>query len=123
MTEDSEVRWHEVPEAKDLWQGDITDAEVDGEQVLIVHHLDGSFAAFQGVCPHQEVLLADGTWNEDAGTLRCSGHEWEFDLTTGVGINPTGCPLYRYLVEEDEGIVRVGIPQDGKSHYNRYQEA
>jgi toluene monooxygenase system ferredoxin subunit len=122
VIEGSPVHWHEVPEAEDLWEGDIIDAEVDGEQVLIVHHLDGSYAAFQGVCPHQEVLLADGTWNEDKGTLRCSGHEWEFDLKSGVGINPTGCPLYRYPVDDVEGSVRVGIPQDGKSHYNRYQE-
>lgn len=55
-----EVKWVEVPEAQDLWEGDLVDAEIDGEQVVIVHHLDGTYAAFQGMCPHQEVLLADG---------------------------------------------------------------
>lgn len=120
---DAALRWVEVPEAQDLWEGDLIDAEVDGEQVLIVHHLDGSFAAYQGLCPHQEVLLADGKWDEEAVTLECSGHSWLFDLKTGAGVNPAGCRLYQYPVEVADGVVRVGIPQDGLIHYNRYQEA
>jgi toluene monooxygenase system ferredoxin subunit len=122
-TPDAPVRWFDVPEADGLWEGDLVDAEVDGEQVLVVHHLDGSFAAYQGVCPHQEVLLADGTWDEDTGTLTCRGHNWEFDLKAGVGINPSGCSLYRYRVEAADGVVRVGIPQDGAAHYNRCRES
>lgn len=116
------VKWVEVPEAEDLWEGELVDAEVAGEQVLIVHHLDGSFAAYQGVCPHQEILLADGKWNEENAVLICSGHDWEFDLQAGVGINPAGCRLYRYPVEAADGVVRVGIPQDGQTHYNRCRE-
>ncbi|MBS4730345.1 Rieske 2Fe-2S domain-containing protein [Mycobacterium sp. SM1] len=119
---DPAVHWVEVPEAEDLWEGDLIDAEVDGEQVLIVHHLDGSFAAYQGLCPHQEMLLADGPWDADASRLRCPGHDWEFDLKTGVGINPAGCRLYRYGVQVIDGRVRIGIPQDGQPHYYRYQE-
>ncbi len=121
---DAALRWVEAPEARDLWEGDLIDAEVDGEQVLIVHHLDGTFAAYQGLCPHQEVLLADGKWDEGAATLECPGHAWLFDLRTGEGVNPAGCRLYQYPVEAAaSGVVRVGIPQDGLIHYNRYQEA
>jgi len=120
---DAPLKWVEVPEAQDLWEGDLVDAEVDGEQVLIVHHLDGSFAAYQGLCPHQEVLLADGKWEEESATLECSGHAWQFDMRSGEGINPAGCRLYQFPLEVIEGIVRIGIPQDGLVHYNRYQEA
>ncbi|GAB2985084.1 Rieske 2Fe-2S domain-containing protein [Amycolatopsis acidiphila] len=119
---DAPVQWFDVPEAEGLWEGDLIDAEVAGEQVLVVHHLDGSFAAYQGLCPHQEILLADGKWDEEKSTLTCSGHDWEFDLKDGSGINPSGCRLYRYPVEADGGVVRVGIPQDGQIHYNRCRE-
>jgi toluene monooxygenase system ferredoxin subunit len=121
--DDASLKWVEVPEAQDLWEGDLVDAEVDGEQVMIVHHLDGSYAAYQGLCPHQEVLLADGKWDEESATLECSGHSWLFDLKAGTCINPAGCRLYQYPVEVAGGTVRVGVPQDGQIHYNRYQEA
>ncbi|MCF7550849.1 Rieske 2Fe-2S domain-containing protein [Pseudonocardia sp. WMMC193] len=116
---DVEVKWFDVEGAADLWQGDLLDAEVGGDQVLLVHHLDGTYKAYQGVCPHQEILLADGGWDEDTGVLTCSGHNWEFDMKAGVGINPSGCRLFEYPVRvRDEGV-EVGIPQDGQSHYNR----
>jgi toluene monooxygenase system ferredoxin subunit len=114
------LHWHDVPDAAELWEGDLVDAEVAGEQVLIVHHLDGSFAAYQGLCPHQELLLADGKWDEETGVLSCVGHHWEFDMRTGDGINPAGCRLFRYPLEAADGRVRIGIPQDGRSHYNRF---
>ncbi|MDI3313846.1 MAG: Rieske 2Fe-2S domain-containing protein [Mycobacterium sp.] len=121
---DVPLRWVEVPEAQDLWEGDLIDAEIDGDQVLIVHHLDGSWMAYQGLCPHQEVVLADGKWDEGSATLECAGHSWLFDLKAGVCINPAGCRLYRFPIDvADDGTVRVGIPQDGQSHYYRYQEA
>jgi toluene monooxygenase system ferredoxin subunit len=120
---DAEIKWVEVPEAQDIWEGDILDAEVDGEQVIIVHHLDGSYDAFQGLCPHQEVLLADGKWDENTCVLACPGHLWEFDMKAGEGINPTGSTLYRYPVKENDGVVCVGIPQDGESHYTKSYES
>ena len=115
-----EVRWHDCPEAAQLWEGDIVDAEVGGEEMLIVHHLDGSYAAYQGLCPHQELFLVEGKWDEETGVLACHGHHWEFDLKTGAGVNPAGCQLYRYPVEVAGGRVRIGVPQDGRPHYNRF---
>lgn len=118
-----DIKWVEVPEAADIWEGDVVDAEVEGEQVIIVHHLDGTYDAFQGLCPHQEVLLGDGTWDEDSCVLTCPGHLWEFDMKAGKGINPTGSTLYRYPIEATDGVVRVGIPQDGKTHYTKSYES
>ncbi|ELB90072.1 toluene-4-monooxygenase system protein C [Rhodococcus wratislaviensis IFP 2016] len=120
---DVDIKWVEVPEAQDIWEGDIVDAVVEGEQVIIVHHLDGTYAAFQGLCPHQEVLLADGTWDEITCVLACPGHLWEFDMQAGNGINPKGSTLYRYQVEENDGVIRVGIPQDGQTHYLKSYES
>ena len=114
-----EVRWYDVPEASGLWEGDLVGVDLAGEPVLVVHHVDDTWAAFQGMCPHQAILLSSGEWDEDKGTLLCSGHRWEIDMRTGRGINPEGCVLYRYPVEAADGRVRVGIPQDGLDHYNR----
>jgi toluene monooxygenase system ferredoxin subunit len=72
------------------------------------------------MCPHQEVLLADGKWDPETNRLTCPGHLWEFDLTGGGGINPAGCRLYEYPVEVDGDEIRVGIPQDGDPHHLRF---
>jgi toluene monooxygenase system ferredoxin subunit len=116
---ETDVVWVDVPEATDMWQGDLLDVTVQGEAVLLVRHLDDTFTAYQGLCPHQELLLSEGGWEPDEGYLSCVGHNWEFDLRTGEGINPAGCRLYRYPVAREGDAVRIGVPQDGDPHYNR----
>lgn len=118
MSED--VQWFDTVEMADLWEGDITDVEVNGEEVLIAHLEGGRIRAYQGMCPHQEISLADGKWEADSSSLVCSGHSWEFDLQTGNGINPQGCQLFQFAVRVVNDTVQVAIPQDGKRHYNRY---
>jgi toluene monooxygenase system ferredoxin subunit len=118
MTDD--VRWFDAVEVAELWEGDLLDVEVGGEEVLLVHLDGGQIRAYQGMCPHQEISLADGKWDVDTSALVCSGHSWEFDLRTGEGINPQGCQLFSFPVQVVEDTVRVGVPQDGQRHYNRF---
>jgi toluene monooxygenase system ferredoxin subunit len=113
------VRWVDALDVGELWEGDVLDVEVDGEHVLLVRLLDGELRAYQGLCPHQEMLLADGDFDAESGALVCMGHLWEFDLRAGAGINPGGCRLYAYPVEITGDRIKVGIPQDGLRHYNR----
>lgn len=113
------IHWIEATTLDELWEGEILDVELEGEPVLLVHLLGGEIKAYQAVCPHQEMLLADGEWDTDTAVLVCSGHNWEFDLAAGTGINPSGCRLYSYPVQADGQVVRVGVPQDGERHYNR----
>jgi toluene monooxygenase system ferredoxin subunit len=85
-------------------------------------HLDGgTIKAFQGMCPHQEVLLADGSWDPDTNVLVCPGHHWEFDLATGKGLNPVGCQLYEFAVQVVSDEILVAVPDDGQRHHNRFQ--
>jgi toluene monooxygenase system ferredoxin subunit len=114
-----DVRWVDALPLRELWEGDIADVDCAGEPVLLVHLVGGTVKAYQGLCPHQEVLLADGKWDEDTGVLLCGGHSWEFDLASGAGINPAGCRLYEYPVRVAGDQVEIGIPQDGRTHYNR----
>jgi toluene monooxygenase system ferredoxin subunit len=113
------VRWVTALPASELWEGDLADVELMDEPVLLAHLSGGELRAYQGHCPHQEVLLADGEWDADSGVLVCSGHRWEFDLRSGVGINPDGCRLYAYGVRLRGDQIEVGIPQDGRPHHNR----
>lgn len=115
------VRWIRAASTDDLWEGDVLDVEVDDEQVLLVHLDGGGVKAYQGMCPHQEVLLADGSWNPDTGVLICPGHNWEFDLATGKGLNPAGCQLFEFAVQVVSDEIRVGVPDDGQRHHNRFQ--
>jgi toluene monooxygenase system ferredoxin subunit len=115
----TDIRWVDAIGLDELWEGEILDTEAAGEPVLLVHLPGGEFRAYQGLCPHQEVLLADGQWDEDSGTLECRGHSWQFDLRSGAGINPAGCRLYCYPVDVVGDRVLIGVPQDGLRHYNR----
>ena len=116
-----QVRWVSAASVDELWEGDVLDVEVADEQVLLVHLDGGDIKAYQGMCPHQEVLLADGTWDPDTNVLICPGHSWEFDLATGKGLNPAGCQLFEFAVQKVSDEILVGVPNDGRRHHNRFQ--
>ena len=105
----------------DIWEGEMEPFTVNGHDILLVCAEGGEIKAFQGMCPHQEVLLVDGDWNPDKNVLQCPGHRWEFDMTSGKGINPAGCQLYEFAVQVEGDEVRVGVPTDGLRHHNRFQ--
>jgi toluene monooxygenase system ferredoxin subunit len=117
------IEWHKVVDLDEFWEGELYDAEVGDDQVLLVHLAGAQIKAYQGLCPHQEVLLVDGDWKEDSGTLMCGGHRWEFDLHTGAGINPGDCRLYEFPVRIEADSVLVGVPRDGQRHYLRANES
>ncbi|HTP24769.1 MAG TPA: cytochrome P450 [Anaeromyxobacteraceae bacterium] len=63
-------------------------ATAAGENLVLVRSAAG-LRAFEGRCPHQGALLADG---EVEGTdLVCSNHRWRFDLDTGQRRGGSGC--------------------------------
>ena len=105
----------------DLWEGDFVDVEIEGEIVIILHREGGELRAFQGMCPHQEILLADGDIDFEAGTITCSAHEWQFDMDCGKGINPSGCRLFQYEVKLEGENVLVGVPTDGRLRRLRHE--
>ena len=111
------MRWIEVATLDDLWAGDMLGVEVEGEQILLVYPQGGAVQAYQGVCPHQQALLADGELEENI--LTCASHNWQFDITTGRGVNPQNCRLYSYEVKLEDKYIYVGIPQDQQRHYSR----
>ena len=81
----------------DLWEGEMEAFTVNGQEILLVCAEGGVIKAFQGVCPHQDIALVEGTF--DGKTVICRAHLWQFDACTGQGINPRDCALAEYPVD------------------------
>jgi toluene monooxygenase system ferredoxin subunit len=106
------LEWIAVATLDDLWEGEVTDVQVGDELILLVHLAGGDIRAYQGYCPHQKTTLADGKL--DGHILTCAVHLWQFNLSTGEGVNPRGCQLYRYQVKVEDATISVGIPQGSR---------
>jgi nitrite reductase/ring-hydroxylating ferredoxin subunit len=63
---------------------------------VIVTRVDGELIAVPGVCPHEDVALADGYLF--GATLVCPGHAYAFDLRTGRCAHDAALELRRYPI-------------------------
>jgi nitrite reductase/ring-hydroxylating ferredoxin subunit len=63
---------------------------------VIVTYVDGALVATAGVCPHEDVALADGDLED--GAIVCPGHAYRFDLRTGRCQHDATLELRRYPV-------------------------
>lgn len=86
----------------------MTDVQVGDEFILLVHLAGGDIRAYQAYCPHQKATLADGKL--EGQILTCAAHSWQFNLSTGAGVNPKGRQLYRYQLKVEDATISVGIP-------------
>lgn len=91
----------------DVWEGELQEFEVGEQDIIVVHTEGGEFRAFNARCPHQDQSLAEASL--EGNVLTCPAHLWQFDVSTGDGVNPTGCRLHGYAckVEEDQVLVDV----------------
>jgi toluene monooxygenase system ferredoxin subunit len=63
---------------------------------VMITQLHGELIATPGVCPHEDVSLANG--HLDGDLLVCPGHGYEFDLHTGKCVHDPGLELRRYKI-------------------------
>lgn len=61
---------------------------------VVLTIIDGAIVAFPGVCPHEDVALADGEL--DGTTVICPGHGYHFDLYSGRCEHDPSLTLRRY---------------------------
>ncbi len=81
----------------DIVDGRLRAFAVDGVTwPVIVARVGGELVATPGVCPHEDVSLADGELRGDA--IVCPGHGYEFDLHTGRCAHDPGLELRRYPI-------------------------
>lgn len=91
----------------EVWEGEMHEADVGGQVVLLVGLQGGEVRAFQGMCPHQDIPLCEGRF--DGRVLMCRAHQWTFDARTGAGINPGDCRLAEYPVKVEGDDVLVDV--------------
>ena len=89
----------------DLWEGEMESFTVNGHDILLVSAEGGEIKAFQGICPHQDIPLVEGKF--DGKKVICRAHLWQFDASSGKGINPSDCALAEYPVKLDGDDVYV----------------
>ena len=91
----------------ELWVGEMKGVVVDGVPVLLVS-LDDGLRAYEDRCAHKGVALSAGRLS--GARLVCAAHEWEYDVASGNGLNPTRACLRAFPValEGDDILVDVG---------------
>ena len=72
-----------VASLAELPVGGLLGVELDGQKIVLAH-VDGAVYALEGICSHQEALLAEGSLYEEC--LMCPVHGGEFDARTGEAI-------------------------------------
>lgn len=106
-------RIHDVPEPGDHFQ-----ANVAGEQLLIIRGADGVVRAISNICRHRWTPLTTGPGNLQM--LRCPYHNWTYDATGRFlgashmkdslkALNGRGCDLPGFACEEWEGWLFVNL--------------
>ena len=91
----------------DLWEGEMTEVEIGDHVIMLVWPEGGELRAYQGICPHQDIPLAEGKF--DGRVVTCRAHHWTFDAGTGQGINPGNCRLAEYPVKVEGDDVLVAV--------------
>lgn len=94
-----------IPVAE-LWEGDLFGTVIDGVKLVLVK-VDDGVHAYANRCAHLGFELSRGTL---AGrVLTCAAHHWQYDVTTGRGINPAHACLARYETKIEDGMIYVKL--------------
>lgn len=91
---------------EDVPPGRSTVVEIAGRRVAIFN-VDGEVHAISDLCMHAGQSLGYGVLQ--GKVVRCRGHGWRFDVTTGfvVGVPGSGVPCYAARVENGHILVSV----------------
>ena len=98
-----------VARASDLPVESLTQVEVDGVPICLIHAEDGNFYAIGDICTHEDYSLSEGDLWEMS--VECPRHGSRFDVRTG---KVTGLPAvipaktYPVTIENDEIYLEVG---------------
>lgn len=117
-------RWH-VCAAAEFEPGDRESVSVDGREIGVLN-VDGEYHAFLNRCPHQGGPVCEGLvrprvtaeWpgpgereerdvNDDALTLSCPWHGWEYDLESGEHLGESSVALASFDVVREDGELYV----------------
>lgn len=90
----------------DLWSGEMIACTARGTKVLLVKLEEGVFA-YEDRCAHLGVPLSLGSL---AGSvLTCAAHHWQYDVASGLGVNPRAACLKPFRVKIVDGDILVDV--------------
>ena len=83
----------------DIVPGELRAFDVTGVTwPVIVTYVEGALIAFPGVCPHEDVSLADYGVLDEEHQVVCRVHGYRFDLATGKCEHVPSLHLRRYKI-------------------------
>jgi cytochrome P450/nitrite reductase/ring-hydroxylating ferredoxin subunit len=88
----------------ELEQEKLVGAQVAGVELVAMLNEEG-VSVFEGHCPHQGTLLAEG--HIEDGRLICRGHGWQFNALSGVNVDDDQICLHRFPAVVEDGKVLV----------------
>jgi toluene monooxygenase system ferredoxin subunit len=104
------MAFRRVAALDELWHGEMIAVEIEGQVVLLVN-VDGGIHAYADSCPHLRTRLNQGSLQRNV--LTCSIHRWEFDASTGQGINPKTACLESFAVRIENGDILIDVDAGG----------
>ncbi|MBK9425871.1 MAG: cytochrome P450 [Gammaproteobacteria bacterium] len=99
--------WFPVAELAALPVDKPTGASVNGIELVLVRTGD-AVHAYEGRCPHQGTLLAEGEVRD--GALVCRAHQWRFDCRSGQRLDAADICLRRFPVRIEGAQVLIELP-------------
>jgi nitrite reductase/ring-hydroxylating ferredoxin subunit/(2Fe-2S) ferredoxin len=100
------VAWKRVCADSDVPVNGIKEFSVEGTSLIVINAGD-AFRAYQAMCPHEAIPLADGVC--DGSVLTCLEHMWQFDVRTGAPLGDALEGLTSFPVKHEHGEVFVGL--------------
>lgn len=98
--------FQKIAKIDDLWSGEMLGVEMNSEHILLLN-IDDHIYAYADVCPHQKSRLSEGTLTERV--LRCARHHWEFEVPSGLGVNPQNACLKTFPVILDGEDILINV--------------
>ena len=104
---------HIVGKVDELPPGERKIVPVGGKGGIGVFNVDGTFYALRNMCPHKGGLcqgrlrphvISDKTYQVDferKEIIKCSWHQWEFDIKTGTALYDSRMRVKTYPVTVD----------------------
>lgn len=100
--------WIEACAIDDVDEEDVIAFEHNGRQYAIYRSPDNMFYATDGLCTHENAMLADGLVIDHI--IECPKHNGRFDYGTGEGKGAPICVnLKTYPAKVDNGTVSIDI--------------
>jgi 3-phenylpropionate/trans-cinnamate dioxygenase ferredoxin subunit len=100
------IAWTNVGAAEG--RPDLGAVVVGGREIALARLDDGSWAAFDNTCPHEECPLADG--DLDGYRITCYCHSSAFDVRTGELLHgPAQIPIDVFPVRVEDGDLQVAV--------------